>query len=188
MAHYEEPIARNVKQAWMSMNRWWAELNVTPPVRFVLLGLIIMMAVLNSGWLISMLLTALIFYVPYYAIWWLVKGPTPPSARPQAVALNANAQHFRPTPPQAPFPQAQFVAQPRTHQPAQPPVQRPVAVNRPMTIKQWRVAKRRQLAQVKRGQVWSEVTGSWLGSAAVIGVFSLLAVVFQVEQADKYNR
>ncbi len=49
-----------------------------------------------------------------------------------------------------------------------------------MTIKQWRVAKRRQLAQVKRGQVWSEVTGSWLGAAAVIGVFSLLAVVFQV--------
>ena len=52
--------------------------------------------------------------------------------------------------------------------------------NRPLNIKQWRVAKRRQLAQVKRGTVWSEVTGSWLGSTAVISVFSALAVLFQI--------
>jgi hypothetical protein len=49
-----------------------------------------------------------------------------------------------------------------------------------MSIKQWRVAKRIQLAQVPRGSVWSEVSGSWLGSAAVISVFSTLAVLFQI--------
>jgi hypothetical protein len=70
--------------------------------------------------------------------------------------------------------------QPRVHPVAAPVVPRPVAANRPLSIKQWRVAKRRQLAQVKRGSVWSEVTGSWLGSAAVISVFSALAVLFQI--------
>ena len=171
VARYEEPIARSLKQGWMGINRWWNELNLTPVVRFVLLGLIIMTCVLNAGWLLSVLIMGLTFYVPYYAIWWLAKGPTGPTPnRPYVATQSAPiAQQYRPQP-----------VQPRV-QPVVAPVQpRPAAANRPLSIKQWRVAKRRQLAQVKRGGVWSEVTGSWLGSTAVISVFSALAVLFQI--------
>ncbi len=170
VARYEEPIARSLKQGWTGINRWWNELNLTPPVRFVLLGLIIMSCVLNAGWLLSVLITGLVFYVPYYAIWWIVKGPAPVAPNPQHVA-NLKASPMSP--------QVQPI--PARVQPvAAPVVPRPVAANRPLSIKQWRVAKRRQLAQVKRTSVWSEVTGSWLGSAAVISVFSALAVLFQI--------
>lgn len=166
--HYEEPIARSLKQGWSGINRWWNELNLTPPVRFVLLGLIIMACVMNAGWLLSVLIMGLTFYVPYYAIWWIVKGPTPVVQNRQYVA----AAHAAP-----------LAAQPipaRVQPVAAPNIPRPVAAHRPLTIKQWRVAKRLQLAQIKRGSVWSEVTGSWLGSTAVIGVFCALAVLFQI--------
>jgi serine/threonine protein kinase len=169
VARYEEPIARSLKQGWSGINRWWNELHMTPAVRFVLLGVIIMFAVLNAGWLLSVLIMGLTMYVPYYAIWWLARGPAPVIQNRQYVAAQAAPMVPRPQP-----------VQPRVHPVAAPVVPRPVAANRPLSIKQWRVAKRRQLAQVKRGSVWSEVTGSWLGSAAVISVFSALAVLFQI--------
>lgn len=49
-----------------------------------------------------------------------------------------------------------------------------------MGLQQWRVARRAQLAQAKRSSVWTEVTGSWLGAAAVIAVFSSLVALFKV--------
>ncbi len=180
IARYEEPIARSLKQGWMGINRWWGELNLPPVARFILLGVLIMACVLNAGWLISVLVMGLVFYVPYYAIWWVAKGPTPPSVRQQIVQDRAAARAM----PAAPNYQARvghpLVGQPHVVQPAPPILSRPVARNRPLTMKQWRVAKRSQLAQVKSGTVWSEVTGSWLGAFAVISVFSALAATFQL--------
>ena len=174
-ARYEEPIARSLKQGWLGINRWWTDLNLTPAARFILLGVMIMFAVLNAGWLITVLVMGLSMYVPYYAIWWIAKGPTPPAVRQQHAAVpNYAAQVAQP------FVAHPNAAQPRAAQPAPPVIPRPVAANRPISLKQWRVAKRSQLAQVKRGVVWSEVTGSWLGAAAVISVFSSLAVLFQI--------
>ena len=170
VARYEEPISRSLKQGWSGINQWWNDLNMTPAVRFVLLGVIIMFAVLNAGWLLSVLIMGLTFYVPYYAIWWIAKGPAPVIQNRQFVAAAQAA-------PAVPQPQP---VQPRVQPVAAPIIPRPVAANRPLSIKQWRVAKRRQLAQVKRSSVWSEVTGSWLGSTAVISVFSALAVLFQI--------
>lgn len=165
VASYEEPIARTLKQGWMGINQWWSELNLTPTVRVVLLGLVIMTCVLNAGWLLSVLIMCLTFYVPYYAIWWVAKSPAPVAQNRQNAVTQAVAVQQRPQPVQ---PVAAQV------------VPRPVAANRPLSIKQWRVAKRHQLAQVRRGTVWSEVTGSWLGSTAVICVFCALAVLFQI--------
>ncbi len=61
----------------------------------------------------------------------------------------------------------------------------PVAANRPLSIRQWKVAKRGSLAQIPRGSVWSEVTGSWLGASAVIAVFGALAVLFQIGWGER---
>lgn len=171
VANYEEPIARSLKQGWMGINQWWAELNLTPVVRFVVLGLVIMTCVLNSSWLLSLLIMCLTLYVPYYAIWWIAKGPTP---------VLQNRQYVGPHPAPVALQQRPQPVQARVQPVAAPIVPRPVAANRPLSIKQWRVAKRRQLAQVKRGTVWSEVTGSWLGATAVIAVFCALAVLFQI--------
>lgn len=49
-----------------------------------------------------------------------------------------------------------------------------------MSAKQWRLAQRMQLAQCSRRQIWSEVTGSWLGAACVVAVLSALAGLFQI--------
>ena len=180
VARYEEPIARSLKEGWLGINRWWGELNLPPVARVILLGVIIMACVLNAGWLISVLVMGLVFYVPYYAIWWIAKGPTPPAARQPSMQSQA-AVRAMPAAPNYHSPVGHpLVGQPRVVQPTPPVLPRPVARNRPLTMKQWRVAKRSQLAQVKRGAVWSEVTGSWLGASAVIIVFSALAATFQL--------
>ena len=180
-ARYEEPIARSLKQGWLGINRWWNELNLTPVSRFILLGVIIMFAALNAGWLISVLVMGLVMYVPYYAVWWIAKGPTPPLVKQQNFAMhNAPAVPKYAAQVAQPHAAQAYGAQAHVAQPMPPVIPRPVAANRPISLKQWRVAKRSQLAQVKRGAVWSEVTGSWLGSAAVISVFSALAVLFQI--------
>jgi eukaryotic-like serine/threonine-protein kinase len=173
IAYFDEPIARNLKQGWLGLNQWWNQLQMTRAARGAVLAVVIILCALNAGVLISILLMGLMFYVPYYCVWWLLKSPIPPEGLRRA-APNALV---------SPQPQRQpYVPQPPRvhHAPAPQPIPRPVSANRPLNIKQWKVAKRHQLSQVKRGTVWSEVTGSWLGSAAVIGVFSSLAVLFQI--------
>ncbi len=171
--YYQEPIARNLREGWLGLNRWWADLNINTGMKTAILVFVIIFAALNTGSLLSMLVVGLMIYIPYYAIWWLLSGPskstpiqrpTGPDGRPVAEPLQASLA----TPPRP-------VAQ---HAPAPRP--RPVAANRPLSIRQWKVAKRASLSKIPRGSVWSEVTGSWLGSSAVIAVFSALAVLFQI--------
>ncbi len=175
VARYEEPIARNLKQGWLGINKWWKELDLKPGVRGVILAVVIFLAVMNAGMLLSLVIGGLSLYVPYYAVWWLLRGPAPRTHVPQAwSAVDSPAPRYNPPPTPS------FQTQPYVPAPLPPAIPRPVAANRPLNLKQWRVAKRQQLAQVKRGTVWSEVSGSWIGSTAVISVFSALAVLFQI--------
>ncbi len=178
VAHYDEPLARNLKQGWLGLTRWWNELRMANGPKYAILGILVVLMALNAGSLLAILTMAISLYIPYYCLWWILRGPTPPSGVRAAMPAQQMAVH------QAydrPKPQAMEAALPRVHRaPPMPHVPRPVAANRPLNIKQWRVAKRHQLCQVKRGTVWSEVTGSWLGSAAVIAVFSTMAVLFQI--------
>lgn len=176
VARFEEPIASNLKRGWLGLNRWWKQLDLKPGVRVAILAAVIFFTVLNSGWFLSLLIMGLMLYVPYYAIWWLLRGPAPRVHRPQPTRspVHQSERQFYATV------QPKMHAQPFVHAHVQPAIPRPVAVNRPLNLKQWRVAKRHQLAHVKRGTVWSEVSGSWLGSTAVISVFSALAVLFQI--------
>jgi serine/threonine protein kinase len=174
--HYQEPIARKIRETWSGLNQWWATLPVNSGAKTALLVFIILALVLNAQIVLSFVILGLMMYVPYYAVWWTMRGPAP-SARQleeQAKRMKQRAA-YEPTQAAPPlYPVAAAYPQP------QPQIVRPKAAERPMSIKQWRVARRIRLAQVPRRLVWSEVTGSWLGAAGVIAVFSALAALFQL--------
>ncbi|MFK7737058.1 MAG: serine/threonine-protein kinase [Pirellulaceae bacterium] len=168
-AQYREPIARNLRDGWVGLNSWWHNLPMGSGMKTALLVIAIVVCAINAGAIVPFLVFALMLYVPYYCIWWVVRGPDP---KLKGKTQRANAMALRPTT----APVAAEANRPAAVQ--QRP--RPVKGNRPLSVKQWRVARRMQLAQVPRRSVWSEVTGSWMCSAAVITVFSALAVVFMV--------
>lgn len=167
--HCDEPIARQLRGSWSKVNQWWSDLAIKPATRTLLLVIAIIMFVVNIEWVLLLLVMGMFFYIPYYAVWWLLFKPsaqyahhTPPLAQ-QVAGVNV----------------AHNVQPPYVRTPAMPMPQ-PVAVNRPLNLRQWKVAKRLQLSNVKRSTVLSEVTGSWLGAAAVIGVVSAMAALFQI--------
>ncbi len=172
---HQEPIAQRIRESWSGLNGWWANLAMNPGAKTALLVLAIVVLALNAEILLSFVVLGLMLYVPYYAVWWTLRGPAP-SARQlegHATRMRQRAAHAptQATPPRHPL--AAAYQQPH-------PVSRPAAVERPLSVKQWRVARRMQLSQVPRRSVWSEVTASWLGSAGVIAVFSTLAALFQM--------
>ncbi|MEZ6135585.1 MAG: protein kinase [Pirellulaceae bacterium] len=168
---YQEPIARSLRDGWMGINRWWAELAMNPGMKTGLLVIAIIIAAMNVGTIVSFLLMGLMIYVPYYCLWWLFASPQPTNKPSQAYG-----------PPHVQSVAMQPTATPHVSRPAvkEPPRPRPVPANRPLSFKQWKVAKRMALAQVPRRNVWREVTGSWLGASAVVSVFSALAVLFMI--------
>lgn len=167
--HYEEPIARNLRDGWLGLNRWWNQLNINAGVKMAILVVVIVVCAINAGAILTCLIMGLMFYVPYYCVWWLLKGPSPSLRGRQGSTAFANRTAVDaglPVKPQEPPPVT--------------PRPRPVAANRPLSIRQWKLARRAQLAQVPRTSVWGEVTGSWFGSAAVIAVFGTLAALFLI--------
>lgn len=187
--YYQEPIARMVREGWLELSMRWSNLQRSPMEKTVVLVVLIILLTVNAGALLPLLLLALMLYVPYYAIWWTLRSPAP-SARQRAHQAGRTETHFarHQGQPHAatdnawrseakqPFAQVWGSAPPANY--AAP--KRPATVARPLSFKQWRVARRAQLAQVPRRQLLSEVTGSWLGAASVIAVFSALAGLFQI--------
>jgi hypothetical protein len=128
---------------------------------------IVILSVMNLGWIVATTVALALVYVPYYVVWWLVRGPVtsaPARTLPYAAAAATVASH----PP--------VLAQPVIARPG--PAVRPPAP-RPLSVKQWKVAKRKQLALVKPSARWSELTGSWIGATVVIAVFTTLVAIFQ---------
>jgi hypothetical protein len=175
--HYQEPIARNLRDGWVGLNSWWANLRLNPGMKTAILAIAIIISALNAGAILSVLMMGVLFYIPYYCVWWLLKGPTPNYKYHRM----QTAQNLRREPPPT------VASQPAREGPSpdkRPNRPRPVAANRPLSMKQWKVARRMQLAQVPRSSVWTEVTGSWLGSSTVIAVFSALAVLFLIGSGE----
>lgn len=161
-AEIQEPIARNLRDGWMGLNRWWHGLDMNPNAKTALLIVAIVFAALYSGAIIPFVLIAGALYIPYYCLWWVLKGPK------KTVSSTQHYAQPQGSPAQTP-PQVQPQARPRP---------RPVAANRPLSIKQWRVARRAQLGKASPRSVVSEVTGSWFTSFIVIAVFGAMAALF----------
>lgn len=173
---YREPIARHLRNGWLGVNSWWHGLSMNSGAKMAILAVVIILCAINAGTIIGFLVTGLMLYVPYYCIWWLVNGSapapntpsTPPGGRVQPAVAPNQAK------PDVVYPVAQAVAEPAR------PIPTPVPANRPLSIKQWKIARRAQLGRVKGSAVLAEVTGSWMGAAVVLSVFGALATVFQV--------
>ena len=183
--HFREPIARNLYSGWRGLQSWWEGLAITAGTRTVLLVVAILLLVVNAEIWLPLTFLGLLLYVPYYAVWWTVRRPFSGRHR-QAEATARHRQWAAHAPTQAA--PASMAAPAVTAHPLRAVVSPPGPVKpqpvthspRSMSVKQWRVARRQQLAQVPRRQVWREVTGSWLGAAGVISVFSGLAALFQI--------
>lgn len=171
---YQEPIARSLHSGWLGLSRWWQELPMATGTKTALLIIAIVVLALNSGGFIPFVIIGMMLYIPYYCVWWILKSPAKggtatPAARKRAVG-------DRPTV----GPNPAYAANATRNAYQQPNRPRPVAANRPMSVKQWKVARRTQLAMAPRTSVWSEVTGSWLTSTIVVAVFSALAGLFLI--------
>lgn len=203
---YQEPIAKKVRESWAQVNDWWLHLQLKPGMKTVILVGVIIFLATNSGVLLGILIPALMLYVPYYAVWWMTRGPAHGSRQHAPHADSSSRRHGKhsrcekyrrfkkhsprersaatawrsaavPSASQQPF--AQTAPPPINGGVAPPVVQRPKGA-RSMSVKQWRLAQRMQLSQCSGRQIWSEVTGSWLGAACVVAVLSALAGLFQI--------
>ena len=162
---YDEPIARIVRTGWRRAAAVWKNQQMGPGARAAVIAVIVILSVLNLGWLIATGLVLAMLYVPYYIVWLIVRGPVPSS---QTRPVNyADTQPHMPPP----------IVQPVVARPG-PAVRQ--AAPRPLSLKQWKVAKRKQLALAKPSTRWSELTGSWIGATMVITVFTALVAIFQV--------
>ncbi len=187
-AHYQEPIAHAVRQGWLGLNQWWTQLRINPGFKVAILVVAIIFSIEIAGLLLSLLVMGLMLYVPYYVVWWTLRSPAPSARQRGQHAIGMPGRHAPVGHGTQPTHYWQPVATAENNQPAaansnlNPPVvqSRLLAMERPLSVKQWRVAKRQQLIQTPRLQVCREVTGGWLGSAAVIAVFSTLAALFQI--------
>ncbi len=204
--NYQEPVAKLVRESWTQLSGWWGQLQLQPGLKTILLVMAIIVLATNSRPVLSLLLLALMLYVPYYAVWWLTLSPQPATAlqsnrgrkkhstcekyrrykqhrrseRNAATAWRSGTLPVQPQRVQTQRPLAQAAAQPPVHwQAASTAPPRP-PVSRPMSARQWRLAQRMQLAQCSRRQVCSEVTASWLGAACVVAVLAGLAALFQI--------
>lgn len=178
---FQEPIARTVRQWIIRMNDWYSR-DLNPTTRAIVLVAAIVAVVLNLGVVVPLLVLGLTFYVPYYILWWFLYAPAgsgsvglhgkagSPQAYPADGRLNSGRELYQATgaPPvfSAPVPPARARGAVKPSRP------------KPITVRQWKLAKRNQLAQLPPSRIWSQITGSWLGATAVIFVFSFLAGLF----------
>ncbi len=168
---YEEPIARAVRINWRRLADAWNNNNLAPGARGALIAVIVIMCILNLGPIMAVAVTLGTIYLPYYIVWAIVMGGSKAKKSAMQPAYNAVTVAHKQSPP---------VVQPVAKPVAKPgPAVRPPQP-KPLSIKQWKVAKRKQLAMLKPSMLGAEVTSSWMGSAIVIAVFTSLVGIFQV--------
>ena len=174
--NYQEPIARTVRGWVGQLNQWWNSLQINSGARSAILIIAIILAATNIGVIMPFVVVGLTIYVPYYVLWWFLYAPT--KQQRQSAALANQPYAYAPPPAARPIQQVHPVAAPlpvATPGKAVKPVK-----PKPMSLRQWRLAKRNQLARLTPSRVWSDITSSWMVAGAVIAVFAFLAGLFLI--------
>ncbi|MFO0944258.1 MAG: hypothetical protein U0930_26410 [Pirellulales bacterium] len=170
---YQEPIARMVR-GWMGqLTNWWNSLQINTGGRTAILIVAIIFAATKVAIIMPFVVMGLMLYVPYYIMWWLLYSPPKNQHHPAGYPNQQNAYAAaRPASATHPVPVATPVATPgKAVKPLKP---------KPMSLKQWRLAKRNQLSRLPSSRVWSDITGSWLIAGAVVAVFAFLSGLFLI--------
>lgn len=178
LLNYQEPVARAVRTWFGRMNEWYLR-DLSPSTRVVVTVLAIIGLITHSGLVIAFATFGLMVYVPYYVLWWLLYAPPKNASVGQMTHQNPSSGQAMRGQPDLP-PAHAFASPPLVAQPVGRPVaQRPSPKRpKPITLRQWKLAKRNQLAHLPASRVWSQITGSWMGAAAVVAVFSFLSGIF----------
>jgi eukaryotic-like serine/threonine-protein kinase len=187
--HYDEPIARTVKQKVNEVRQWWWGL---PPngSRLALSIVAIYLLVTQGAFLIPILCVAAVMYVPYYIVWWMMR-PSPPYMPTAHVQPLASAP--QPPPPVQPQPiyakQSPPVLYPVANHPPQPVVslaqQRAAAPK--LTAKQIRQAQQRKIALLPTSVRVHSFTGSLIGSTIVMSILAGLATISPVVSSSSQS-
>lgn len=168
---YQEPIARALQGGYQSIQAWWSQLPMAGPARGLVLAGAIIGIVFYGGVIMPMAVIGLMFYVPYYMLWYMVTGGKRSSigrnyARQAVPGGNGGAR---------PRPVAQGLhgAKPPILQPIQAQPARP----KPLTFKQWQVAQRRLLVHRPKSVSLSQATGSMMTAAGVVAVLGVIGAL-----------
>lgn len=70
----EEPLARAVRRTLIDFAQWWKSLEAYPGTRLAITIIAIAFLLLNTGWLMPLLICAAFVYVPYYVVRQMVLG------------------------------------------------------------------------------------------------------------------
>ncbi|HEV7281486.1 MAG TPA: serine/threonine-protein kinase [Pirellulaceae bacterium] len=73
----QEPIAAAVRKQWRKLADWWISSRMSAPAKVLLLIAAVTVVLLNSQWLVPLLVCVGIVYFPYYAgraVWLAVSG------------------------------------------------------------------------------------------------------------------
>lgn len=164
---YQEPIAYAMRSAWRRVAASWNAQPISPGVRAAIIAVVVIVCVMNLGWIMATAVSLAMLYVPYYLVWLVVRPLLPKSLSkiPVETPVVHHAAH------------APVVALPVALRPG-PVVRTPAP--RPLSLKQWKLAKRRQLAVAKPSVQLSELTASWMGASVVVAVFFTLVAIFQM--------
>ncbi len=167
---HQEPIAFAVRKVWKQLAHTWQHSQLAPGAKSAILAVIIIVCVMNSHIIVATVVGLGTLYIPYYIVWACVRGffPGATSTPVKPTVVHHDNSHYQPP----------VVAQPVVARPG--PAVRPPAPPRPLSIKQWKIAKRKQLVLQKTSFKASEMTGSWLGATVVIAVFTSLVAIFQI--------
>lgn len=165
---YREPIARAIHLGWMEANHWWENLSLAPGLKNLLLAVGLILCAVNAVDLLALVLLGLTLYVPYYAVWWLLQ-PTASPSRPNRSVHVHRYVNAEPEPPvrQRKTPTASLDA--------------PTVRRKKPTEEQLRDAYRNHFLRRQHPlRLVADITGAWLGSVAVVGVFSTLVGLLQL--------
>jgi hypothetical protein len=152
VAFEEEPIAATVRRSVGGLVQWWRSLDLPAGARIVVLVIAALFVLINTSWLVPLLTALAILYVPYYIIRSIIYRP---STAP-----------------------VQFVGGPLVG--AYPAPMRPDRLPprpKPLTFKQWREAKRPQLAAKPIQVRGSEMVASWCKAALIVVAISGIATL-----------
>lgn len=137
-----------------------------PIAQFVVIAVLVVLSIRYLGWITALVLFATVCYLPYFLVWMILRDTR--GRRTNSSPAHETRQYVNHPP---------VVAQEVVARPG--PAVRPPAP-KPLSMKQWRLAKRKQLALAKPSVRGAELTGSWMGSLIVIAVFTSFAAIFQV--------
>lgn len=181
--HYDEPIARMVKEKLAGVRAWWQGLPQNG-TRLALSIVGIYMLISYGAFLVPILGVAFMIYIPYFILWWFFSPPVPRTPHVQAQPLAGmppqNYQQPKAQPP---------VIYPVANHPPQPAAslaQQRAAAPR-LTPKQIRQAQQRKIALLPVSARVQGYTGSLLGSTMVMAILTGLASISPLASASNQN-